>query len=377
MAVIVLDCLLTGLLVMGAWRLEKFFRLFKVRKFYTAGLQPPSVSVCIPARNENHAMTECLENVLASDYKKMEIIVFDDSSNDDTSALVRSFAYAGVRFVPGDTLPDGWLGKNHALEILAREASGTYIIFLDVDTRIHPATISRLVSYMLTEKLAMASVLPGRNDTWRASALFGTLRYFWQLTLSRPRAPATSSSLWVIDRQVLMETLGGFAAYKATVQPEVHIAADLGTRRYHCLINHSGLVVNYEKKWRSQLEASRRLLYPMTGGRWWQVGGFLLMLIVANVPSFALLSGLFFGWSEVQVMGLWFVLLYMALYAVYTSHMWHRRWWLGGLLWPMVIFQELLLFIGSIWGYMRGTITWKGRLVTKGSLRSSSIRIDQ
>ena len=45
----------------------------------TSSDQLPSVSVCIPARNETHAMSECLESVLASDYPKLEAIVLDDT----------------------------------------------------------------------------------------------------------------------------------------------------------------------------------------------------------------------------------------------------------------------------------------------------------
>ena len=84
----------------------------------------PSVSVCIAARNETHALAQCLERVLKSDYPKLEILVLDDSSTDDTSLIIKSFASAGVRFIPGAALPSGWLGKNHAYQTLIDEARG-------------------------------------------------------------------------------------------------------------------------------------------------------------------------------------------------------------------------------------------------------------
>lgn len=373
----VLATLLTSMLVLFAWRLNRAFALFAIQKPYTATIEAPSVSVCIPARNETHALTECLENVLKSEYEKMEIIVFDDSSTDDTSLVIRSFAHAGVRFVPGNKLPTGWLGKNHALEVLAREASGTYIVFLDVDTKISSVTINQLVGYMVTEQLDMVSVIPRRRDTWRANVLFGTLRYFWQLTLFRRRIPATSSALWLIQRETLLQTVGGFAPYKHTVQPEMHLAVKLGSAAYHCLLAGKQLDVRYEKRWLSQLETSRRLLYPMTGGVWWQGGLALGGLIILNIPLLALCSVVVFGWSEVQIMGLWFVLVYMALYSVYTAHVWGQRWWIGGLLWPVIIFQELIVFVSSLWGYARHTITWKGRLVTQPAATSDYIKIDE
>lgn len=367
----------TGLLVLFAWRLERSLRRFRARRGYSPPPQPPSVSICIPARNEMHAMTECLEVVLKSDYEKMEVIVYDDSSVDDTSILIRSFAHAGVRFVPGTALPEGWLGKNHALEILAQEASGTYLIFLDVDTRIAPHTISWLVSYISQKHLTMLSVIPRRQDAWRTSALLGTLRYFWQLLLARKSAPATSSSLWMINRQALLKTLGGFSAYKNNVQPEAALAAQLGVNAYHTLISDNQNAVAYEKKWRSQTETSRRLLYPMAGSTWWGATLAIILLLFLNLPLIGMISTLFVGWWWPQIMSVWFLCAYVALFSVFTSATRRHGWWLGGLLWPIVILQELGLCISSVWGYSRHTITWKGRLVTMGQGKSNTIAIDE
>lgn len=364
----ILTVLLGAVLVTFAFRLERALKRFQIRKQYTKPVEVPSVSVCVPARNETHAMTQCLERVLTSDYPKMEIVVFDDESADDTSVLINSFAHAGVRFVPGTALPEGWLGKNHALEILAREASGTYIIFLDVDTHIKPDTISQLVSYMMGENLEMTSVIPSRNDARRPSVLFGHLRYYWEILFSRESSPATASSLWMIRRHTLLTIIGGFVSHKAEVEPESRMAALIGTKAYHCLIDNQQLGVSYEKRWQSQCETSRRLLYPMAGGTW-QAGLFgLTVLILLNLPTLLVFSGLFVGWSRLQVLGLLYLVLFAVLYGRYTYTIWGRNWWIGPFVWPVVILQELVLFVESLVGYARGTITWKGRPVLSPKL---------
>jgi chlorobactene glucosyltransferase len=360
---IIFSSVLTILLVVITFRLYRSLQLFRVRKNYTAAISAPSVSVCIPARNETHAMTQCLERVLASDYRKLEVIVYDDSSADDTSILVRSFAHAGVRFVAGGKLPDGWLGKNHALEVLAREASGTYVIFMDVDTYVTPTTISQVVGYIMTENAEMVSVVPGRSDTSRGSVLFGHLRYFWELVLSSKTRPASSSSFWIVKRHTLLEAIGGFAELKAVVAPE-SILARMVAPDYRCLVANATLGVTYEKKWSSQVETSRRLLYPKVGGVWWKGCLAFVGLLLLNSPILVLLSGFFIGWELLHLMALWMLLAFMAMYAVYTSHVWRANWWLGGFLWPVIIFQELILFSRSIYGYMTHIITWKGRRVT-------------
>jgi glycosyltransferase involved in cell wall biosynthesis len=331
---------------------------------YTAAIEPPSVSVCIPARNEMHALSQCLERVLASDYPKLEIIVFDDESIDDTSIIIRSFAQAGVRFIPSISLPEGWLGKNHALDVLARQASGTFILFMDVDTFIQPATISQLVGFITSEKAEMASVIPRRNDIGRASVLFGTLRYFWQLVSIAKHHVPSSSSLWMIRRHTLLDDLGGFTPYKMIVEPETAMAVKLA-RGYHGLISNNELGVSYEKRWCSQVETARRLLYPYFGGTWYGGMAGLILLVFLNMPLLTIVVYGFLGWTTVASLAVFVLLLSMMLYGFYLSHIWQRSWWLGALLWPIVVLQELILLVSSIWGYAQKSITWKNRAVLR------------
>ena len=113
------DAFLLLLLVVMSRQLYRAFKYHKAPSYTSEmghDIDLPSVTVCIPARNEQHALTDCLQRVLSSTYQKLEIIVLDDVSGDDTSALIKSFASEGVRFVRGSQLAEGWLGKNHALQ---------------------------------------------------------------------------------------------------------------------------------------------------------------------------------------------------------------------------------------------------------------------
>ena len=365
------------LVVVCATRLVVALERFRVRRPYSAALEAPTVSVCIPARNEMHVMAECLERVLASDYEKIEIIVFDDSSSDDTSILVKSFAHAGVRFVPGRKLPQGWLGKNHALSILAEEASGSKLLFLDVDTSIDTTTISQLVGYAATEQLSMVSVLPIRRDGWSAGVLFGYMRFFWELVIAGRSLPATSSGLWMIDRSVLLEECGGFAPFATDVRPEQRIAEKLGTHRYHCLLGTDGLGVAEKKPWHSQLEAGRRLLYPLIGGTRVAALGAVIMILLFNVPSVGLIAGLTTRHLDIALWSLGLLLACIALYGAYTLHTRRQGWLIGALLWPLLIVQELYLLLSSIIGYATHTVTWKGRPVTARVTKADYYVIDK
>lgn len=332
----------------------------------TSSDQLPSVSVCIPARNETHAMSECLESVLASDYPKLEAIVLDDHSSDNTSHIIRAFAHAGVRFVEGDELPDDWLGKNFSLQTLANEASGKIILFMDVDTRLERESIRLMVEDMLFENRKMLTVIPQRNDTYRASSWLSTLRYFWELVLNSRTIPGVSSAAWMIDRHVLIDELGGFGEWRDEVQPESHIAAELTkTDEYQLVVSTPALGVNFEKKWASQIETSRRLLLPRFGNSVTSVLlGASLSCTVIMTQIIIIVAILERSWIMLGVEALLGGMA-VIVFAQYYRMTLRSRWPLALFLSPYIVWQELYLLLSSVVGYKRGTITWKGRVVKR------------
>ena len=84
----------------------------------------PTVSVLIPARNEDTDLVEALKCVVANDYPKLEILVLDDcSATARIPEIVKDFAHDGVRFVQGDIPKENWLPKNQAYETLANNVT--------------------------------------------------------------------------------------------------------------------------------------------------------------------------------------------------------------------------------------------------------------
>jgi len=122
----------------------------------------PLVSVLIPARNEEHNIGSILQDIIDQDYKNMEVLVYDDLSEDHTAKVVKAFSEkdARIRLIPGQELPAGWLGKNHACHNLSLQAKGHYLLFLDADVRIGPGLISMAVSHMKKHQLALLSIFP-------------------------------------------------------------------------------------------------------------------------------------------------------------------------------------------------------------------------
>lgn len=107
-------------------------------------LIPSFVSVLIPAFNEARVIEASVRRVLASEGPRIEVIVIDDGSSDDTSAIVAN-AFGLDPRVTLLTVANG--GKARALNQGLRIAKGDVVIALDADTRFERETISRLVRW--------------------------------------------------------------------------------------------------------------------------------------------------------------------------------------------------------------------------------------
>ncbi len=316
----------------------------------------PTVSVCISARNETHAMTQSLEHVIASDYPKLEVIVLDDGSRDNTSMLIKSFAHAGVRFIEGKPLPEGWLGKNYAQSVLAREASGKLILFLDVDTLIETRTITRLVQYYEHYQSTMVSVVPVRNDHWASSTLFATMRHFWAVLRFTPRKPRGAANAWLVNRQAVLEAFESDKSLQLSMQMVTNLGRRFAaTGNYRLILSDRWLGLRYEKKWSSQVETSIRLLYPQFSRQVSRAFLGMLLLVLSLTPYVIV-------WWNIWALGV--ILLQFALAYYYVSHVWRRYRFIGALLWPLVLLQEIILIAVSVYRYNFGTVTWKGRPIT-------------
>src|SRR5215475_3824775 len=95
-----------------------------------AGIQP-SLSVLIPAHNEEKAIRSKLMNVLSQSYplEKLQVIVGDDGSSDATAQIVSEFAPCGVQLVRGGSPR----GKSIIQNALVPLAEVEILVFTDAD----------------------------------------------------------------------------------------------------------------------------------------------------------------------------------------------------------------------------------------------------
>ena len=122
-----------------------------------------TLSVLIPARDEEQNLAACLDAVLAQGEAVREILVYDDHSSDATASIVESYGLmdSRVRLLHAQPLPPEWFGKNFACAQLALQASSDWLLFLDADARLYPAACVRMLSEAAARRLTLLSSWPG------------------------------------------------------------------------------------------------------------------------------------------------------------------------------------------------------------------------
>src|SRR5271168_5059853 len=75
------------------------------------------ISVIFAARDEAEKLPAAIATLLAQDYPRFEVIAVNDRSTDATPGILRELERANRNLIVTDidTLPQGWLGKPHAL----------------------------------------------------------------------------------------------------------------------------------------------------------------------------------------------------------------------------------------------------------------------
>ena len=120
------------------------------------------VSLIIPACNEGTVLEASLRSRLRETYPNLEVILVNDRSTDNTGEVAEALARtdARLRVVHVRELPDGWLGKVHALHQGVKHSTGEWILFMDADVHMEPGTLARVVGWCDARGIDHASMLP-------------------------------------------------------------------------------------------------------------------------------------------------------------------------------------------------------------------------
>lgn len=117
----------------------------------------PLVSILIPCYNAAPWLADTLRSALAQTWPRIEVIVVDDGSTDDSLTVARQFAAPNVQI-----LTQSNQGASTARNLALAEAQGDIIQYLDADDLLAPDKIAQQMSQLLAAPTTVASGAWGR-----------------------------------------------------------------------------------------------------------------------------------------------------------------------------------------------------------------------
>lgn len=109
----------------------------------------PSVSIIVPAHNEAAVIADTVKNLMAIDYDRYDLWIFDDRSSDGTAAVLEELAqhYPGrFHFVvrPASATP----GKSAVLNEAIEKTDSDILVVFDADGRVQPDFLKKALPYL-------------------------------------------------------------------------------------------------------------------------------------------------------------------------------------------------------------------------------------
>jgi chlorobactene glucosyltransferase len=367
-------------MVVTYWIHTRYYLDILVEPFDPAA-NGPLISVCIPARNEANNIRLCVEAILAQTWPRLELIVVNDRSEDETPAILHELsADSRLRVIQGSELPDGWAGKPHALVQAASAAHGDWLCFVDADTFLAPGALAGCY--------AKASATGADMFTMLTRQITGT---FWEkvvmplvmtaLSVGFPprevndprRRIAVANGQFIMIKRTVYDALGGHERVKDKIVEDKALAE---------LVKWSGqrlVLADGRHVARTRMYTS----FPQMWEGWTKniylglreqpslifigaFGGLLLVLSALFLPIWPMLGLLWYlyggGWPAVAVIAmallLWTSLLYAR--AAVAHAMGIARWYAFTLPLGAGIFATMMIV--SAWKVVSGHgVTWRGR----------------
>jgi cellulose synthase/poly-beta-1,6-N-acetylglucosamine synthase-like glycosyltransferase len=272
------------------------------------GSAVPTISIIIPAHNEESVIQKKLQNVLALEYPRhrVEVLVGSDGSDDRTEDIVRRYAPEGVRLIAHHEQQ----GKSATQNELVAHSSGEILVFTDADCLLSREALAQVVENFADPKVGLVTAravylntretdvarnegLYWRYETWlrqqesdhgllamASGSLFAARRSLW-----KPLDPDVGDD-FVLPLQVALQ------GYRNVIDQRACVVTQLTQKQIHSML---GMKMRTVSKDLRGLFANKSVLNPLKTGPV-AIGLFSHKLLRWLVPYFlvgVLLTNLF------------------------------------------------------------------------------------
>lgn len=346
----------------------------------TPSQNSPLVSIIAAARNEARGIEAALRSVLRLDYPAIEVIVVDDRSTDETGAILARLARLHPRLNVKhiSALPEGWLGKNHALYVGAEAASGELLLFTDADVVFEPTALRRAVGFMEREELDHLAAIPDVRVPGLALNAFVTAFGVFFMLYARPwkaRDPNSRHHIGVgafnLIRSAVYRAVGTHRAIAMRPDDDLKLGKLVKKRGFRQDVVHGKdfIIVEWYSSVREMIDGLMKNAFAGVEYSLVTLAGSTVALLLLNVWPFVALwttHGVTRALNGVCVM------LIVLLFWTSTGYAGARLGYV--LAYPAAV----LLFVYIMWrsalvAVIRGTVTWRGTAYPLAQMRANRV----
>jgi len=344
-----------------------------------AGPNFPRISILFAARDEEEKMPAALASLLKLDYPNYEVIAVDDRSTDATGKILDEFAARDARLktIHVTELPQGWLGKPHALATAYEKASGDWLVFTDADVRFAPDLLRRTLAVVVGERADHLTLLV-RLD----------LRGFWEpvalgylgacFALMRPwktKEPKSKAYMGVgafqMVRRTAYEAIGTHNRLAMEVVDDMKLGKLVKMGGFRSIVAPSEDLVHV--RWQ---DGFGNIVKGMTKNMFAGFGfnSVFALAVACNtlLLSFVPVLGVIFARGAAQIAAVAAVFAAMVFEAMLMPRAKASRWFgvthaLGALVIVYIILRSMVVTLG------RGGVVWRGTFYPLEELRRGQV----
>ena len=340
----------------------------------------PSVTIVSAGRNEAARIGAAARSLLAQDTPRLEVIAVDDRSEDSTGAILDQIAAEDPRLAVLHVreLPEGWLGKCHALALGAAAAEGDWILFTDGDVSLAPGAVRQALSYALANKADHVAVSPDFEVNGLGEAIF--IAYFVSLFNISQRpwdAPDPGSDVHIgigafnlVRREAYVRS-GGHQRLRMELLDDMGLGLILKRSGAKSIMaEHDGLVrARWQEGLGGLIRGVEKNAFPALG---YDVARTVASVVVQAALSLAPAVGLFAPgpWTPAAAIVAWsgVVLVYSLTARAARTRTWHALFMpLGALLFAYAILASMAVTLA------RGGVRWRGTFYPISRLRAGRV----
>ena len=237
------------------------------------------ITAIVPARDEAAVIAACVQS-LAKQSEITEIVVVNDQSSDKTAAIVRDLQtrISKLRLLEAHDPPPGWVGKNNALTIGARNATSDWLLFTDADVELEEGATARALQIAQATHATLVSFSPQQiTEKCYEKALIPFVycrlaRRFSYAAVNDPKSTAAAANgQFLLIRRDVYEAVGGHARFASDVLEDVALATAVKATGHRLWFGPGNGIVRARmyRTFGAMWEGWTKNLYRLMGGTPW------------------------------------------------------------------------------------------------------------